>query len=177
MSDESDSPKPLRARRQGQTMETEERKMVQAVFLEAFKTHANLSAACDAALIHIDTPYDWKKRYKDFAKEFEDAEQRSNDSIDMEIYRRAVTGWEEPLVSAGKHVCNVKKYSDAMLTLLAKSRMKKYRDKQELELTGKDGGAIVVQRNPNLRHLNDEELDTLEAMARKATGGESDENT
>ena len=121
---------PTRARRQGQRLTQEERQQAQEVFLASFQKYANLSVACNEAGIDLSTPYKWKKRYPAFAEKFAEAEQRSNDSIDMEIYRRAIEGWKEPMVSAGQYVCDVTKYSDSMLTLLAKSRMKKYREKQ-----------------------------------------------
>lgn len=124
--------------------------------MSSFRKYANVSAACDLAGIDLSTPYDWKKRYPAFAKKFEEAETRSNDSIDMEIYRRAIEGWEEPMVSAGQLVCTVTKYSDSMLTLLAKSRMKKYREKQpEVDLT--------VQINTMAEQAKNELLNDLAA--------------
>lgn len=146
MSDEqpSDGLMPLRARRQGQTMTPDERKIAQDVFLETFRTEANVTYACSAAGISTDTVYRWKKQYKEFGKQFDAAEVEANDVIDHEIYRRAVTGWDEPLVSAGKLVCTVKRHSDAMMTMLAKSRMEKYRDKQRIALN-KDGLVIETQ--------------------------------
>src|SRR5256885_3535867 len=114
MSNESNSPTPSRTRRQGQTMTPEERKAKQTEFLELFRIEANVTVACEKLGIDRNTVYDWKKRYKDFAKQFDEADQIVDDRVDHEIYRRGITGWEEPLVSAGKLVCTVTKYSDAM---------------------------------------------------------------
>lgn len=130
MQENSETPKPLRTRRQGQRMSLDERKEAMSAFLDSFRREGNLSHACRVAGIHVDTPYDWKNRYKDFAEEFRVAEILADGVIDHEIYQRAIVGWQEPLVSAGQLVCYTTKKSDTMLTLLAKSRMAKYRDKQ-----------------------------------------------
>ncbi len=136
MSNRSDSPTPSRARRrQGQAMTPQERREKQDAFLALFGMEANVTAAAQELGLDRDTIYDWKQRYTDFAQRFAAAEQEANDHIDHEIYRRGVLGWEEPLVSAGKFVCMVTKYSDAMLTLLAKSRMPKYREKQHIDVS------------------------------------------
>jgi hypothetical protein len=160
---DSNSPTSLRARRQGQRMSAKERKVVQDKFLTFFREEANVTAACVAARIDRNTVYDWKSRYPDFAKSFEEAEAVVNDAIDSEIYRRGVKGWFEPAVSAGKWVQDengeyvmIPRYSDAMLTLLAKSRMKKYREKQpDVDLT--------VQINTMAENAKDELLTDLAA--------------
>lgn len=150
-------------------MKAAERKQAQAVFLAAFRQEANVTVACDEALIDRHTVYDWKERYPDFAKAFEEAEEIANDGIDHEIYRRAVTGWEEPLVSAGKFVCNVRKYSDPMLTLLAKSRMKKYRDKQpDIDLTVQINTMAEQAKNELLADLSAAMTDEDEATTHQS---------
>lgn len=178
----SDSPKLLRVRRQGQRMTPEEREAAQEIFLAAFREHANLSAACEIAGIHIDTPYDWKNRYKDFAKKFAEAEQAANDAIDLEIYRRGVKGWLEPAISSGKWVhgddgqpAMIPRYSDAMLTLLAKARMpEKYREKQQIEHSGPDGGPIQTQQLPDLSVLTSEQLSQFKSWLHEAKAKEQE---
>lgn len=148
---------------QGQRMNAKERKHVQDVFLASFCVEANVTAACETAKIDRNTVYDWKQRYPEFAQQFEEAEAVANDAIDREIYRRGVKGWSEPAVSAGKWVHDdngkyvmIPRYSDAMLTMLAKSRMNKYREKQpDIDLT--------VQINTMADSAKDELLADLSA--------------
>lgn len=141
---DQDSETPLRARTSGQTMKAAERKRVQQAFLAAFCVEANLTKACERVGVARGTIYVWKEKYPDFAALFDDASEQANDHIRGEIYRRAIDGYEEqPVISAGKVVFGqddkplmVRRYSDSLLTLLAKSRMPEFREKQHLEMSG-----------------------------------------
>ena len=130
MSESIDGLTPLRARRQGQNLNQQEKLEAQANFLGRFAEDGNVTEACKAAGVSRTIVYQWKDKNKAFAELFAEAEAQSNDAIRAEIYRRAVTGWQEPMVSAGKLVCNVTKYSDALLMFHAKARMPEYREKQ-----------------------------------------------
>lgn len=131
-----------RVRRQGQKLTAQERKQLQEAFLNAFCAEANLTLACQIVGVSRDTVYKWKKSSKAFAAQFAEAELIANDVIDHEIFRRSILGWQEPLVSGGKvvydektnEIVTITKYSDTLTTLLAKSRMPKYREKQEINI-------------------------------------------
>lgn len=110
-------------RRPGQPISPEERTVIQETFLKTFRDCCSVRKAAEVAGIDRGTVYDWRRAYPDFAKRFEEAELDANDHIRDEIVRRAVTGWEEPVVSAGKLVTTVHKYSDTLLIFLAKARM------------------------------------------------------
>ena len=64
-------------------------------------------------------------------------------NIEAEIHRRAIEGWD--IASAGKPLGVMRKYSDVLLMFYAKKRMPEYREKQSMELTGKDGEALVIK--------------------------------
>lgn len=124
-------------------MMPDRRKEVKKRFIEVFKKEANVSAACQVVGIAPKTAYEWRKVDKNFAEEWDDALNVSNDIIRKTIFGRAVDGWEEPLVSAGKIVrdeygnpMTVKKYSDPLLQFLAKSRMPEFREKQSVDVNG-----------------------------------------
>jgi len=174
VSAQSETPTPLHARRQGQRMSAKERKKAQEVFLATFRDEGNMSEACRVAGIHIDTPYDWKERYEDFAEEYRIAEIQADGAIDHEIYQRAVVGWEEPQVSAGKLVCYATRKSDAMLTLLAKSRMAKYREKSQVDVNAHVNAQVRSQNVINIdpRSLSSEQLATLKVLAKELKAGE-----
>jgi len=62
-----------------------------------------------------------------------------------EIDRRARRGWSETVYQLAKRAGTVRKYSDTLLMFHAKARMPEYRDKQQVELSGKDGGPIETR--------------------------------
>lgn len=93
--------------------------------------------------ISRNTVYAWQERDTEFSLKFNVAEQEANDVIRAELHRRAVQGYEKPVVSMGKAVYDKdgkplteRVYSDQLLGLLAKSRMPEFRDKQQIEHTG-----------------------------------------
>ena len=111
-----------------------EREEKQATFLASFRQTANVSESCLAADIDRSTFYEWKEKYEEFGMLYHQAEQIANDRLRFEILRRGVEGWDEPLVSAGKRVGTVRKYSDTLLIFLAKARMEEFREKSKLDV-------------------------------------------
>jgi hypothetical protein len=123
---------PTRHRRQGQQLTPEEKAQAREKFLDAFAKTGNVSQSASYADVDRGTVYDWRNTDPVFAAKFADAELEANDVIRAEIHRRAIEGWEEPVVSAGKLVTHVRKYSDTLLTLLARARMPEFRDKLDV---------------------------------------------
>lgn len=143
MPDEYNTTTPQRTRRKGQRMSADERKVAQEKFLKSFSMTANVRAACMSAGIDRSQIYRWQEHDQDFSMRFKVAEQDANDLIRGELFRRAVQGIEKPVVSMGKVVygkdgkpLTERAYSDQLLSLLAKSRMPEFRDKQQIEHTG-----------------------------------------
>lgn len=151
---------PLRARGKGDKLTPEERTEAQAKFIERFAADGNMSEACRAAGVSRTIVYQWKEKSKAFAELFTEAEAQANDVIRAEIFRRAITGWKEPMVSAGQLVCYAEKYSDAMLTLLAKSRMSEFRDKQPDTKITVDVEGAKARLMVKLGRLPDDEADS-----------------
>lgn len=173
---EQDNSTPLtRKRRPGQHMSKEERVRVQEIFLQAFSMTANVRAACMKAGISRNTVYEWAEHDESFSLLYKQAELDANDLIRGELFRRAVQGYEKPVVSMGRQVfvreevngktiekpLMEKVYSDSLLSLLAKARMPEFRDKQQVEHSGSIdvGGAkeLLLQK---LQMLNQEETET-----------------
>jgi len=172
MADKNNTPTPPRAmRRQGQRFTKEQRVAAQEKFLRTFSMTANVRAACMSVGIDRSTVYAWQEHDPDFSFKFNIASEEANDVIRAELFRRAVQGIDKPVVSMGKMVYHDGKpltervYSDSLLSLLAKSRMPEFRDKQKVEHSGPDGGPISIKRDPNLQLLTDEELAQAQRIA------------
>jgi hypothetical protein len=127
-------------------MTPDERQKAKEVFLQAFAMTANVRAACIRAGIDRSQVYRWQEHDETFSMQFKQASEDANDVIRAELFRRAVQGIEKPVVSLGRVVYGKDEkplmervYSDSLLSLLAKARMPEFRDKQQLEHTGKDG--------------------------------------
>lgn len=138
-------------RRQGVRLTKEQRAEAQEKFLKSFRNTANVRASCLSAGIDRNTVYTWLESDETFSLEYKQAELDANDTIRGELFRRAVQGYEKPVISVGKIVYveeelpNGQKklkplmervYSDHLLALLAKSRMQEFREKQQVELSG-----------------------------------------
>lgn len=72
--------------------------------------------------------YRCEREDSDFKKAIEAAMETGKDVIREEIRSRAIDGWLEPVVSAGKLVTYQRKKSDGLLTMLAKAHLNEYRD-------------------------------------------------
>lgn len=174
-------------------MRPEERKAKQELILVTLGKCGSVKQACNVAGVDRKTFYNWKKSSKTFAEAVEEADKEANDTIDDEIVRRAIEGIEEPLVSMGNVVYDEelvldasgepeldsrgrqktkrgarivhRKYSDGLLLALAKSRMKKYRDREDLDLLSeinkRTGGEIPI----STKDMTNEEIATLKKIA------------
>src|SRR5258705_8413850 len=73
--------------------------------------------------------YEFKKIDPAFAAAWDEAEEMAADALEAEARRRGVEGVQEPLVSAGRIVCDdegqpiaIRRYSDNLLLALLKAR-------------------------------------------------------
>lgn len=156
-------------RRQGKKLNQIERAAAQEKFLEAFANSANIRASCGAAGIDRSTVYQWQDSDPDFAARFDKANEDANDMIRAEYIRRAVRGIDEPIVSAGRIVyqsdgspLTVKKYSDSLLSSLARVRLPEFKEKpaEQPQETASGIGADVL---PYLDRAQLDRLATLQA--------------
>lgn len=138
------------------------------IFLAAL---ADVPIVANAAkLARIDYRQVWRVRESDaeFAQAWDDAMEQGIDRAEQEAFRRAVVGFEEPVIDKGRLAyryeryvdeegkeqyrqlldengqpvpLTVRKHSDALLALVLKGRRKKvYADRTEL--TGAEGGPV-----------------------------------
>lgn len=123
---------------------------------------------CEYCDLSIHTFYKWKQKNPDFADALMKAKHKINQKIEAQAYKRAMgymvtetktitaineAGEEEVIriEKSNKHIPSDTK----ILTMLLKNRMpEKYRDKQEIELSGE----FAANVNINLDALSDEDL-------------------
>lgn len=104
-----------------------------------------MSDAAKAAAIDRTTAYRWRAAEPDFAAQWDEAIETAVDAMEREAHRRAFTGIKKPIVGRVEKdkdgiITYVQEYSDGLATLLLKAhRPEKYRERQEVQHTGKVG--------------------------------------
>ena len=98
-------------------------------FLERLRGSGNVRLSCRAAGVPRRTVYRWRDRWVTFADEWDEAKEDACDMLEAEAWKRATEG-----------------QSDRLLMFLLKAhRRDVYGDVMRAELTGADGGALVVE--------------------------------
>jgi hypothetical protein len=164
----------LPTRRPGQHPTDEERAAIQATFLESFATMANVSSACDIAGIDRSSVYRWVHDDESFAAKWQEAEEKANDVLRKEAYRRAVEGVPDYVISMGKLVTGpdgqpltVKKYDTPLLMMLMRARMPEYRDTKNIDMnsTLNLNQSSAHSFNIDIRSMTPDELATVKQIA------------
>ena len=97
-------------------------------FLERLAQTGNVALSAKAAGVPRRTVYRWRDKWVTFADEWEDALDEALDMLEGMAWKRAA------------------KQSDRLLMFLLKAHRRGfYGDKQEVELTGKDGAALKIE--------------------------------
>lgn len=116
-----------------------------AAFLEQLAQLGNITAAAEAVGIDRVTAYRWRDADPEFAEAWADALEQAADRIELEARRRAVEGVDEPVFYQGTQCGTVRKYSDSLMGLLLRAhKPEKYADRNKTELTGANGGPVVL---------------------------------
>lgn len=120
-----------------------------AKFISELAKRANVSDAAKAAAIDRTTAYRWRAAEPEFQARWDEAIETAIDAMEHEAHRRAFTGIKKPIVGrVGKDqdgvITYMQEYSDSLATLLLKAhRPEKYRERQEVQHTGKVGVEYV----------------------------------
>ena len=139
-------------------------------FLAALRHIPVVAHACEAVGIERSTAYRARAANEDFATAWDEATEDGIDKAEQEAFKRAVVGFEEPVLDKGRLTyryeryvdekgaehyrpllddngqpipLTVRKHSDALMSLILKGRRKKvYSDRTEL--TGADGEPMQI---------------------------------
>lgn len=123
---------------------------VQLLFCEHLSILGRVTHAARAAGISPLTVKAMEKNSPEFAEMVGLAQMEYRDKVAAEVYRRAIEGWDEPVIGGKDRdtvVCHVRKFSDKLLELEAKRVDSGYREKQTLNV-GQSGGVIVINASP-----------------------------
>ncbi|UGL62794.1 terminase small subunit [Xanthomonas phage FMYAK-P1] len=127
------------------------------LFLRAFALRGIVLDGCRAAGVSRGAVEHWRETSEWFNTMFEIAREEAADRIEAEAFRRAVDGYDEPVIYQGmtttvidkvtgeEKQLVVRKYSDALMqTLLKGARPDKYRENHRVEHAGAAGGVLVI---------------------------------
>jgi hypothetical protein len=106
----------------GRTIRTDR---ARTTFVAVLVETCNVTEACRAAGIGRQSAYDWRGDDPAFAQAWDDALEAAADMLEQVAFERAKSG-----------------QSDRMLEILLKAHRPKYREKQQVEVSGPNGGPI-----------------------------------
>lgn len=116
---------------------------MRALFLEELRKRGNVTDAVAAAGMARTTAYEWREKDPEFAAAWGAALDEAADALEKEAWRRAYEGVEEPLIGRVERdrddvITYVRRYSDSLMQLLLKAhKPEKYRERQEVQHSGK----------------------------------------
>jgi hypothetical protein len=127
------------------------------LFLRAFAVRGVVTEGLRAAGVSRSAVEHWRETSEWFEELYLTAIEEAADRIEAEAFRRAVDGYDEPVIYQGMmttvldeasgepRALTVRKYSDALLqTLLRGARPEKYRESHRVEVSAAAGGVLVV---------------------------------
>lgn len=116
----------------------------ETAFLDALAQTASVTAACEIAGIGRRSVYEWREEDKEFATRWEAALELGTDALEDEAVRRAREGVNKPVFHRGEVCGHVREYSDTLMIFMLKARRpEKFRDNAAVQVTGKDGAALI----------------------------------
>jgi hypothetical protein len=119
------------------------------MFLTALQRRGNVTEAARVAGISRERSYDWRSGDAEFARLWDNAIEEAIDGIEGEAHRRAVEGYDKPVIHEGKITTTYKAYSDVLMSILLRAhRPAKYIERAALELAGKGGKPILLRITP-----------------------------
>lgn len=117
------------------------------VFCRAYARHGIVSDGLSAAGISRRTYYRWRRNDESFAENCVMAEEMANDFLEREARRRAMEGFDRPVIYKGQITETYKDYSDSLMTVLLKgNRPDKFKERSEVKHGGKIGRPMELEQ-------------------------------
>jgi hypothetical protein len=99
-----------------------------SLFLATYLEMWSIAEAAKRSGVSRAAHYKRLERDPRYREAFEDLQETIRDTIRDEIRRRAIDGWDEPVIYREKKCDTIRKYSDRLLILLAKAHCPEFRD-------------------------------------------------
>jgi len=110
------------------------------IFLDTFAATGHVGRSAKRAQLTPTRIMQERRNNTQFEAQYQLAYEIANTVLEDEAVRRAAHGWLEPVFYRGQKVANVRKYSDQLLALLLKGRLRKtYGDQLGLNHSGQIG--------------------------------------
>lgn len=126
-------------------------------FLRTFAVRGIIGEGCKVAGVSRSTVQGWRETSEWFEELYQAALEEAADRIEAEAIRRAVDGYDEPVIYQGmitevqdaetgeRRALTVRKYSDTLMQMVLKgARPEKYRDNHKVEHEFGAGGVLMV---------------------------------
>jgi hypothetical protein len=121
---------------------------IKQLFIDEFEKHGIVAPACKAAGIHYHAYRHWLATDEGFCEAVENARAVAADTIENEIYRRAILGVErEKVIGSGESARFIteKHYSDALAAkLLDGAKPEKYAARSKAEISTPEGKSLQI---------------------------------
>jgi hypothetical protein len=164
-------------------------------FCQILAVTGNVSEACRQVNIVRTTAYVTRKKDKDFADLWDEAEETAADAVEAEMWRRGVEGVDRPVVyqgeirpklnASGEKILGedgmpvpltIKEFSDPLLIQMAKAkRPEKFNERLQVE--GMGGGNLVVEHVISLKRrtpeMGEEKLEDVVVIDNEAVPDEA----
>lgn len=121
---------------------------------EAFARYGTITAATKAVGVGRRTHYNWLETDPEYAAAFADATEAFRESLEAEMFRRAVDGVDEPVFDdKGRLVTTRKKYSDTLLIFALKGAAPaKYKDNaSQTVINGDVNQTLIIEHKDDWR--------------------------
>jgi len=103
---------------------------LRALFFDTLAKTCNVTMSARAIGMSRSHMHKLRRDNKDFAKDWEDAEEQATDALEHAARERAIDGYQRPIYQRGELVGHETCYSDALtITLLKAHRPEKFREK------------------------------------------------
>ena len=119
------------------------------VFFHNLARTGLLGRSARAADASPETIRAYRRDDPEFAEMFAQALADYRESLEAEVHRRAVDGWDEPVYQRGELVGTIRRHSDRMLELLIKKNIPEYREKLAVDATVRGGVMVVPTAAPD----------------------------
>lgn len=125
---------------------TERTKDMKEKFIERYIDLASITRTCKEVQMTRRNFYQWLENDPEFKAKFKIADAMALGVLEDEAHRRAVDGTLRPVFQGGKHVGDIREYSDTLMIVLLKARAPhKYKDRFSGELMGANGQPLIPE--------------------------------